>query len=73
MFFENAAEWLSNDESLIQIKTKSKRDLRLNKIETPEGQIKAILFVYLVNIVLIPVLIIAFAIIRFIGRKRKES
>ncbi|MDX9801902.1 MAG: GldG family protein [Spirochaetia bacterium] len=73
MFFENAVEWLANDESLIQIKTKSKRDLRLNKIETPEGQIKAIMFVYLVNIVIVPVLIIVFAIVRFIGRKRKES
>ena len=73
LFFENASEWLSNDESLLQIKTRSRRDLRLSKIETAEGRLKAILFVYLVNIVLVPLAIIIFAVARFIRRKRNEG
>ncbi len=73
MFFENAVEWLSNDESLLQIKTRNKRDLRLNKIESQEGRVKAILFVYLINIVIVPAAVIAFAVIRYLQRKRREA
>ena len=71
-FFENAIEWLSNDDSLLQIKTRDRRDLRLNKIEVPEKKVTAILLVYLVNIVIIPLSIIIFAIVHFIRRKKRE-
>ena len=73
VFAENALEWLAIDDSLLSIKTRDKRDMRLNKIQIPEQRVKAILFVYLVNIVLIPAAVIAFGVIRFIKRKRKES
>ncbi|MCL2705464.1 MAG: GldG family protein [Spirochaetaceae bacterium] len=73
IFFENAIEWLSNDDSLLQIKTRDRRDLRLNKIEVPEKKIKAIIIVYLVNIVIIPLSIIIFAIVHFIRRKKREA
>ncbi|MCL2293693.1 MAG: GldG family protein [Spirochaetes bacterium] len=72
-FFENAIEWLSNDESLLQIKTRARRDMRLNRIEAPERRAAAIRMVYLVNIVIIPLSIIAFAIVRFIRRKKRET
>ena len=73
VFLENAVEWLAIDDSLLTIKTRDKRDMRLSKIQIPEERVKAILFVYLVNIIIIPVAVIAFGIIRFIKRKRKES
>jgi len=72
IFFENAIEWLSNDDSLLQIKTRDRRDLRLNKIEMPEKKVKAILFVYLVNMVIIPLSVIIFAIVHFVRRKKRE-
>ena len=73
IFLENAVEWLAIDDSLLTIKTRDKREMRLNKIQVPEKKIKAILFVYLINIILVPAAVIAFGIIRFIRRKRKES
>ena len=72
IFFENAIEWLSSDDSFLQIKTRDRRDLRLNKIEKPERRNIAILFVHLVNIVIIPLSIIIFAIVHFIRRKIRE-
>lgn len=69
-FFENSAEWLSNDESLLQIKTRSRRDMRLNKIELPEERLNAILFIYIVNIVLVPLSIIVYAVVRGVRRKK---
>ncbi|MCL2792361.1 MAG: GldG family protein [Spirochaetaceae bacterium] len=73
IFFENAVEWLSSDESLLQIKTRATRDPRLNKIEDPEKRVTAIIIVYLVNIVIIPLLIIIFAIFHFVRRKKREA
>ena len=73
IFFENSIEWLSNDDSLLQIKTRDRRDLRLNKIEMPEKRVRAILMVYLVNIVIIPLSIIIFATVHFIRRKKREA
>ena len=73
IFLENAVEWLAIDDSLLTIKTRDKREMRLNKIQVPEKKVKAILFVYLINIILVPAAVIAFGIIRFIRRKRKES
>ncbi len=73
IFFENAVEWLSNDDSLLQIKTRDRRDLRLNKIEEPEKRVSAIMLVYLINIVIIPLLIITVAIVHFIRRKKREA
>ena len=72
VFIENTLEWLSNDESLLQIKTRNRRDLRLNKIEIPEKRVTAILLVYLINIVIIPLSIIIFAIVHFIRRKKNK-
>lgn len=69
-FFENTAEWLSNDESLLQIKTRSRRDMRLNKIESPEDRVSAILFIYIVNIVLVPLAVIVYAVVRGVRRKK---
>ena len=73
VFLENAVEWLAIDDSLLTIKTRDKRDMRLNKIQIPEQKVKAILFVYFINIVLIPAAVVAFGVIRFIRRKGKES
>ena len=73
VFIENVVEWLAIDDSLLTIKTRDKRDMRLNKIQIPEQKVKAILFIYFVNIVLIPAAVVAFGVIRFIRRKQKES
>ena len=72
MFAENMLQWLDNDR-FMNIKTRSVRDIRLNKITDLSSRVKAILAVYLVNIFIIPAGIIIYGIVRYIRRKRKDA
>ena len=72
MFAENMLQWLDNDR-FMNIKTRSVRDIRLNKITDLSTKIRAILAVYLVNILIIPVGIVTYGIVRYIRRKRKDA
>ena len=72
MFAENMLLWLDNDR-FMNIKTRSVRDIRLNKITDLSTKIRAILAVYLVNILIIPVGIVTYGIVRYIRRKRKDA
>ena len=72
MFAENMLQWLDNDR-FMNIKTRSVRDIRLNKITDLSSKVKAILAVYLVNIFIIPAGIIIYGIVRYIRRKRKDA
>ena len=57
----------------MNIKTRSVRDIRLNKITGLSTKVRAILAVYLVNILIIPVGIVTYGIVRYIRRKRKDA
>jgi len=72
MFSENMLQWLDNDR-FMNIKTRSVRDIRLNKITDLSTKVRAILAVYLVNILIIPVGIVTYGIVRYIRRKRKDA
>ena len=72
MFAENMLQWLDNDR-FMNIKTRSVRDIRLNKITDLSSRVRAILAVYLVNIFIIPAGIIIYGIVRYIRRKRKDA
>ncbi|MBP5739703.1 MAG: ABC transporter, partial [Spirochaetia bacterium] len=72
MFAENLLQWLDNDR-FMNIKTRSVRDIRLNKITDLSSKVRAILAVYLVNIFIIPAGIIIYGIVRYIRRKRKDA
>ena len=72
MFAENMLQWLDNDR-FMNIKTRSVRDIRLNKITDLSSKVKAIFAVYLVNIFIIPAGIIIYGIVRYIRRKRKDA
>ena len=65
-------QWLDNDR-FMNIKTRSVRDIRLNKITDLSTKVRAILAVYLVNILIIPVGIVTYGIVRYIRRKRKDA
>ncbi len=71
-FIQNAGEWLTNDDDLIRIKTRSVRDMRLNKISDPERKSRAYLFSVVLNIVVIPVIVILLGIRRFTVRRKKQ-
>ncbi|NOY08063.1 MAG: GldG family protein [Spirochaetes bacterium] len=71
-FAENSAEWLSHGEDLLSIKTRIIRDTRLNKIQDIKKRVTVMLFSQIVNIIFIPLLVIAFGIFRFLARRKKR-
>ena len=72
-FLKNGLEWLSNDEDLLEIKTRATRDLRLYKIQDPESRRKIYLFAVILNVVIIPLLLIVFGVRRFSRRRKKMN
>ena len=68
-FVSNATEWLSKNEDLLKIKTRGARNTQLNKIQGNKYEsLKA--FVKILNIVLIPLGIVMFAIVVLLFRKK---
>jgi ABC-2 type transport system permease protein len=72
-FLANVAEWLSNSEDLLEIKTRVARDMRLDNIQNPEARLRAALFTQLFNLVIVPLLVIAYGILRLVYRRRKRT
>ncbi len=69
-FFENAVGYLVNDEELIAIQTRANRDVRLNAIPDPERRLTITSRAILVNVVIIPLAVAIFGIVRFLRRRK---
>lgn len=69
LFLENTVEWLAQDDDLLQIKTRSLTDTRLNK-QDPEKTRSLYVTAQVVNVALIPLGVFLFGIIR--GRNRRN-
>jgi gliding-associated putative ABC transporter substrate-binding component GldG len=72
-FLANAAEWLSNSEDLLEIKTRVARDTRLNRIQDPETRLRAAMFTELFNLVVVPLAVVVFGVLRLLLRRRKVA
>ncbi|MFW5785721.1 MAG: GldG family protein [bacterium] len=72
-FLENLAEWLSNEEDLLQIKTRATRDLRLNAIQEPAVKARVATFAEIFNVVMVPLAVIAFGVFRFWRRRERTA
>jgi ABC-type uncharacterized transport system involved in gliding motility auxiliary subunit len=72
-FLTNTAEWLSNSEDLLSIKTRLARDVRLNRIQEPSRRLTAVLVTEIVNVAVIPLAVIAFGIVRLLLRRKKSA
>jgi ABC-type uncharacterized transport system involved in gliding motility auxiliary subunit len=72
-FLTNAAEWLSNSEDLLSIKSRLSRDVRLNRIQDPARRLAAALSTQIVNVAVIPLGVIAFGIVRLLLRRKKSA
>jgi ABC-type uncharacterized transport system involved in gliding motility auxiliary subunit len=57
-FFIQAADWLSNDDDIIGIRSRESRSNRLDKINDPAKRTATMRFAQLVNVFLIPLLVI---------------
>lgn len=69
LFLENAVEWLSSDSDLLTIKTRNFREARLNRIQIPETRATAIRVAEVINLVLVPLLVIAAGALRVYFRR----
>jgi len=58
-FFIQAADWLCNDDDIIQIRSRSSQSGRLDKIVDAEKKAAAMRLAQIVNIVVVPLLVIA--------------
>ncbi|MBU0936998.1 MAG: GldG family protein [Spirochaetes bacterium] len=72
-FAVSAADWLASAEDLIAIRTRSERDLRLNKIADQNVKDATIILTYIVCIGLVPLFLVAWALVRAHARNRKEQ
>jgi ABC-2 type transport system permease protein len=71
-FLANTIQWLGNSEDLLSIKTRTARDMRLNKIQDPAQRMRAVLTTELVTLVLVPLAVIGFGIGRLVWRRKKS-
>jgi ABC-type uncharacterized transport system involved in gliding motility auxiliary subunit len=71
-FAQSAAQWLSNDEDLLEIRTRLTRDMRLNKIDDPTKERFAVLAATIINVYAIPLIVIMFGVRRFAVRRRRS-
>jgi ABC-type uncharacterized transport system involved in gliding motility auxiliary subunit len=72
-FFLKAADWLGNDDDIIGIRSRQSRIGRLDKITDAEKRVKAMAFARTLNVIFIPLGVIALGLIRALRRRRKEA
>ena len=72
-FAVNALTWLSNEEDLLQIRTRATRNMRLNAIEDPGVRRSVARVAEIVNIYVMPLLVIGYGVLRFIRRRERSG
>jgi gliding-associated putative ABC transporter substrate-binding component GldG len=72
-FAVSAAEWLTSDDDILSIKNRAEVDTRLNKIENPLTKGGLILLTYFITLVLVPLGIVVFGVVRAVIRKRRAG
>jgi len=69
-FLIQAADWMSNDDDIIGIRSRQSSSNRLDRITDPAKRAAAMRFAQLVNVFLIPLLVIAAGILLALRRRR---
>lgn len=70
-FLLNCADWLAKEDELMEIRTRAERDNRLNRLDPQRAQAHY-LFSQIVNLLIIPMLVIGYGIIRYTVRRKKQ-
>jgi len=73
VFVENAVDWLAQDDALLQIKTRAYRDKSLTVLQDAQVRDAAGFFLSFVNLFLIPVVVLVWAVVRLLRRRRREQ
>jgi len=72
-FFIKAADWLSNDDDIIGIRSREARSNRLDRILDPEKRAAAMRFTQIVNVFIIPILVIIAGLLLAWRRRAKSG
>lgn len=69
-FVTNVVEWLTNDEDLLSIRTRTARDVRLNRISEPELFSRRARLAEVLNVFVMPMVVVAVGVIYNARRRR---
>ena len=72
-FIQNAVEWLTADEDLLQLRTRVQRNTQLDQIQDPEARRAYFIFVQVFVLAVVPLCIIVFGGVRIFLRKRRAG
>ncbi len=72
-FLINCLDWLTNDEDLLSIRTRSAQDTLMVKIQDPEARNTAATVIKIVNLAVLPLLVIGFGVLNFFLRRRTRK
>lgn len=73
VFVENAVEWLSQEEGLLSIKTRAYRDRSLTLLQDEQVRQAAGFALSFVNLFLVPVVVLIWAVVRMLRRRAREQ
>lgn len=72
-FISNCAEWLSMEDDLLAIKTRTQVDTRLSRIADPARRAAAMRASQVLNVAVVPVLVVAAGVTRLLVRRRRKT
>ncbi|MCX7025422.1 MAG: Gldg family protein [Spirochaetes bacterium] len=72
-FAGNAADWLSSDDDLIAVKSRSEGGTRMRQFDDPAAKRTLVLFVYAITLVAVPGFVVAWGLARASKRSRLEK
>lgn len=73
LFAENAVDWLAQDEGLLAIKTRAYREKSLTLLQDEQVRRAAGFALSFVNLFLIPVVVVIWAVVRLLRRRAREQ
>jgi ABC-type uncharacterized transport system involved in gliding motility auxiliary subunit len=73
VFLSNCVEWLSMEDDLLAIKTRAQADTRLSRISEPGRRAAAMRASQVINVVVVPLLVIAAGVARLLLRRRNKA
>ncbi|MCF7914953.1 MAG: GldG family protein [Spirochaetaceae bacterium] len=71
-FLLNSADWLAHEDDLIKIRSRTVGDTRLNRLDPERARIQYA-FSQIVNILLIPLLVVGYGLLRYTVRRRQRG
>jgi ABC-type uncharacterized transport system involved in gliding motility auxiliary subunit len=72
-FAGNAVDWLAQDESLLSIKTRAYHEKSLTLLQDTQVRDSAAFALSFINLFLVPLVVIAWAVVRFLRRRAREQ